>query len=113
VLVGVVDRPARAAELAALRVQGVPEIAVRRAVRAGYALAVMVTVGLGVLAAVVVRRLAGAGLPLFDDKWAVIAPPGPSWLAIGLLALALAAAFWPAVLAASARPADRSLRDRP
>jgi hypothetical protein len=32
----------------------------------------------------------------------VIAEPGPSWLAIGLLAGGLAAAFVPAVLAASA-----------
>jgi len=103
VLVGVVDRPTRAAELAALRVQGVPEIAVRRSVRAGYAVAVAVAVALGVLAALVVRRLAGAGLPLFDDEWDVIAPPGPSWLAIGLLAAGLAVAFWPAVLVASAR----------
>ena len=105
VLVGVVDRPARAAELAALRVQGVPEVAVRRSVRAGYAIAVAVAVALGVLAGLVARRLAGAGLPLFDDEWAVIAPPGPSWLAIGLLAAGLVAAFWPAVAVASARPA--------
>jgi len=62
-----------------------------------------VAVALGVLAALVVRRLAGAGLPLFDDEWDVIAPPGPSWLAIGLLAAGLAVAFWPAVLVASAR----------
>jgi hypothetical protein len=103
VMVGVVDRPGRAAELAALRVQGVPELAVRRSVRAGYAAAVVVAVTLGALAALVVRRLAGAGLPLFDDDWTVIAPPGPSWLAIGMLAAALLAVFWPAVLVASAR----------
>jgi hypothetical protein len=60
---------------------------------------------LGVLAAVLVRRVAGDGLPLFDDGWTVIAPPGPSWLAIVVLAAGLAAAFVPAVLVASARPA--------
>ena len=49
------------------------------------------------------ERLAGAGLPLFDDDWAVIPPPGPSWLAVALLAAVLVAAFWPAVLAASGR----------
>jgi hypothetical protein len=102
VLVGVVDRPARAAELHALRVQGVPEVAVRRSVRAGYAVAVGVAVALGVLAALIVSRLAGDGLPLFDDQWAVIDSPGPSWLALGVLAAGLVAAFWPAVLAASA-----------
>jgi hypothetical protein len=103
VLVGIVDRPARAAELAALRVQGVPEVAVRHSVRGGYAVAVAVAVALGVLAGLAARRLAGAGLPLFDDGWAVIAPPGPSWLAIGLIGGVLVAAFWPAVAVASAR----------
>jgi hypothetical protein len=104
VLVGVVDRPARAAELSALRVQGVPAPAVRRAVLAGYAVAVAVATVLGVLAALIVRRLAGDGLPLFDDGWTVIAAPGPSWLAMTMLAAGLAVAFVPAVLVASARP---------
>jgi hypothetical protein len=108
VLVGVVDRPARAAELAALRVQGVSGAALRRSVRTGYAAAVVVSVVLGVLAALVVRALADAGLPLFDDGWAVLAAPGPSWSAVGLLAAGLLVALGPAVLAASSRPAGHS-----
>jgi hypothetical protein len=90
VFVATVDRPVRTAELGALREQGVPARAVLRSVAGGYALVAGVATVLGVLAAVAAHRLAG-DRPIFDDRWSLLDPTGPGWLAIGLLALGLTA----------------------
>ena len=82
VLVAAVDRPARAGELAALRLQGVPERTVVRSVIGGYTLVACVAAALGALAAFAAHRLSG-DRPVFDDSWDLLTPTGPGWLAIG------------------------------
>jgi hypothetical protein len=99
-LVAAVDRPARVAEMAALRLQGIPARAVTRSVVLGYAVVVAVAVLLGVAAAVVARWISGAGLPLFDDRWDLLARPAPGWAATGLLAVGLLGTLVPAVVVA-------------
>jgi putative ABC transport system permease protein len=108
-LVAAVDRPARIAELAALRVQGVPVAAVRRSVAGGYVALVAIAAGLGVFAALLARRLVGAGLPAFNDGWALLPKPPPDPLTLGLLAVGCLVAFGVAVLAAAA-PLLRAVR---
>ncbi|GIJ65974.1 FtsX-like permease family protein [Virgisporangium ochraceum] len=105
VLVAAIDRPVRTAELAALRVQGVPARAVVRSVTGGYALVTGVATALGVLAALVAHRLAG-DRPIFDDGWELLTPTGPGWPAIALLAVALGGVLGGAVVLA-ARGGDR------
>jgi hypothetical protein len=89
-----VDRSDRAAELAALRRQGLP----RRAVRTACHVATLGVVGVatvaGVVAALVARFVVAAALPVFTDDWRVTAPatdadPLALLVAIGLSALIL------------------------
>jgi hypothetical protein len=110
VLVAIVDRPARAAELAALRRQGVPAVVAARSVAGGYAALVAIAVGLGVLAAVLARWFAGPGLPPFDDGWAVLPRPAPDPLSLAVLALAAGAVLAVAVVAATL-PLRRLVRE--
>jgi hypothetical protein len=105
VLVAAIDRPVRTAELAALRVQGVPARAVLRSVAGGYALVAGVATLLGVLAALVAHRLAG-DRPVFDDGWTTLTPTGPGWPALALLAAGLVGVLGAAVVVAS-RGGDR------
>jgi hypothetical protein len=85
---GAVDRRTRTAEMAALRVQGLPR---RTAVVASWAgTAGLILAGLvgGLAAAVLAVPLARTAVPGFTDGWAVLAPPGPlSGLAVAAAAL--------------------------
>jgi hypothetical protein len=101
VLVAAVDRPVRNAELVRLRVQGLSQRTVVRAVVGGYALVTVVALALGVLAAVAASRLSGER-QIFDDGWHLLTPTGPGWPAIVLLAAGLVVAAACAVALAAA-----------
>ncbi|GAA0569671.1 hypothetical protein GCM10010172_62580 [Paractinoplanes ferrugineus] len=90
---GAVDRRTRAAEMAALRMQGLTR---RTAVLAGWAgTAGLIGTGLvgGLTAAVLAVPLVRAAVPGFTDGWAVLAPPPPLSAAAVALAGLLAAAL--------------------
>jgi putative ABC transport system permease protein len=105
-----VDRGPQAAQLGALRLQGLPR---RTAVLSGYAgLTALIVTGLvgGLIAAAIAVPVARVAAPAFSDGWRVVAPPDP--LTLGVLLLAVAAALvvlgltgWLAV-----RPLIRRLR---
>ncbi|HEY2669215.1 MAG TPA: ABC transporter permease [Rugosimonospora sp.] len=75
---GAVEREPRAVELSALRTQGLTGTAARAIGYGGYASLVGAAVLAGVVGAVLARFLAGSGLPIFADRWAVV--PVPSGL---------------------------------
>jgi putative ABC transport system permease protein len=95
-----VDRRRRAADMAALRAQGLPASAARAAGSRGHLWLAGAALVTGPVLALIVWALVGDGVPLFpDDRWAVPAPrPGPGalvppWLGIaGLLLVAAAVA---------------------
>jgi hypothetical protein len=92
-----VERAGRAAELAALRVQGVGDRVLRAVLLGGYPAMVLLFGGLGVaVAALASSRL--AGLPTFVDDWSVLRPP-PSVDPVALAAVATAAMLALAVVA--------------
>ena len=81
-----------AADLGALRRQGLAGPVVRRAAIAGYLAAAVVAVGLGLLTGLVLRLSLPAALPIFADGWSdVDAPAASPVLAVGL-AVTVAAA---------------------
>ncbi|MDG4828854.1 hypothetical protein O7627_05980 [Solwaraspora sp. WMMD1047] len=83
------ERPDRAAELAALRVQGMPARPVRRVIYGGPLLLVGLAVGLGVAAAVLARAVLPPAMPLFVDNWRVLPlPAGPAPVPVLLAVLA-------------------------
>jgi hypothetical protein len=83
------ERPDRAAELAALRVQGMPARPVRRVAYGGSLLLVGLAVALGVAAAVLARVVLPPAMPLFVDNWRVLPlPTGPAPLPVLLAVLA-------------------------
>ncbi|MFG1606968.1 FtsX-like permease family protein [Actinoplanes sp. NPDC049265] len=104
------ERDPYAAQLRALRVQGLSE---RSAVQAGYlGTAALVVSGLlaGVLAARLAVPITGLTAPPFGDGWRVVPAPGPlSAAALGLAALA-AAVTLAVVGVLAARPLARRVR---
>lgn len=82
-LVAAVDRRARAADLRALRVHGLPRRMVRRAALWGY-LATVIAAGLtGLAGALVAWAVAGDRIPIFTEAAAGLEPPRwPLWPAV-------------------------------
>jgi hypothetical protein len=105
-LVGAGERRARATEFAALRVQGLPERTMWRAVVASYLLLTAGAIAIGLVATVIGRALTSGQLGVFTDNWNVIAAPS-SWSLVGWL-IVLAAAIVP--LMAAAALISRALR---
>jgi hypothetical protein len=95
---GAVERAPRAAELSALRTQGLTGRAARAIGYGGYATTVVLAVLSGVAGAVLARLLAGSGLPVFADLWSVI--PAPTGLRPLPLLLSAAGAAVPLTVAA-------------
>jgi putative ABC transport system permease protein len=107
-----VDRQRRAADLTALRTQGVPARVVRAAATRGQLWLAGAALVAGPALALAVWAVVGDGVPLFaDDAWHVRAPvptPGPlvgPWLGVAVLLLAAAAIAGYAIRGAT-RPAD-------
>jgi hypothetical protein len=83
-----VERPDRAAELSALRAQGLSRRAVRLIGYGGYAVLVVAGVVIGIGAAALGGTLVEAAVPVFVDDWAVLpVPSGPQAPALLLAAL--------------------------
>jgi hypothetical protein len=68
-LVAAVERRPRALELAALRAQGAPARLTRQISNGGYLVLIVVSVLLGVLAALLIRAVVGDVVPFFADGW--------------------------------------------
>ena len=105
-LIGAGERRSRARELASLRVQGVTERAMRRAIVAGYGLLCAGAVVLGIIAAMIGRLISGGQTAIFADGWNVLHPPG-TWTASGWL---IATAITAAPIIITAALVARSLR---
>jgi hypothetical protein len=92
-IVGAVDRRTRLNEMAALRVQGLPQRVAVVASWAGTAGLILAGLAGGLAAAALAHPLARTVVPGFTDDWAVLAPPAPlSTVAValaGLIALTL------------------------
>jgi hypothetical protein len=89
-----VDRRPRAVELATLRVQGLPEVALRQAAHARPAVLVLAAVLAGAFSSVLAKLVVQPSLPVFTDGWRVLPidtgpRPGPLLLAIGAAAVIL------------------------
>ncbi|WP_345514776.1 FtsX-like permease family protein [Phytohabitans houttuyneae] len=83
-----VERPDRAAELSALRTQGLSRRAVRLIGYGGYAVLVVAGVAIGIGAAALGGTLVEAAVPVFVDDWAVLpVATGPRAPALALAAL--------------------------
>ncbi|WBB95734.1 hypothetical protein O7543_26875 [Solwaraspora sp. WMMA2080] len=97
-VVAAVERDDRAAEMAALRAQGLPARAVTRIAYGGYAVTVGIAVVVGLMATVLAQLPIRQTMPIFVDNWAVLPLRiGPQ--AVPLLVSTLVAA---AVLGAAA-----------
>lgn len=72
VVVAAVERPERAVELAALRVQGLPPAVARSVAYGGYAGLALAAVVLGVVASVLAQAVTRRPIPLFVDGWRVL-----------------------------------------
>ena len=97
-VVAAVERPERAAELAALRAQGLSPRAVRAVAWGGYAGLAGAAVVLGIAASVLAQALTRRPVPLFLDGWSVLPmATGPQ-----LTPLLIASAAAVAVLGAAA-----------
>jgi hypothetical protein len=82
-LVAAVDRRARAADLRALRIQGLRRRMMRRAALWGYLSTVVLAALAGLAAALVAWTAAGDHLPIFTDTSSVLTPPRwPAWQAV-------------------------------
>jgi hypothetical protein len=68
-VVAAVERPGRAAELAALRVQGAPARLTKRVATGGYAVLIGVSLVAGLLATLLIRAVVGDVIPFFADGW--------------------------------------------
>jgi hypothetical protein len=96
-VVAAVERGPRAAELAALRAQGLPSAALRTTGYLGPALLVTGSVLVGLLAAVLARATIQAAMPVFTDGWQVLPVDtgpraAPLLVAAGIALAALATA---------------------
>jgi hypothetical protein len=98
-----VERRGRAAELAALRAQGLSARRVRRTGYGGYGALVAGGLAAGLAAAVVAQVAVVAFLPVFTDGWAVLPVRG----GVDLVALGLAGGAAAAVLGAAALVVSR------
>jgi hypothetical protein len=99
-LVAAVDRKQRAADLRALRVQGLPRRMARRAALWGYLSIVLLAALTGLVGAAVAWIASGDRLPIFTDTASPLTPPHwPGWQAVAqpwaaaTVALAAAAVF--------------------
>jgi hypothetical protein len=97
-LVAAVDRRQRAADLRALRVQGLPRRMVRRAALWGYLSIVLLAALTGLFGAAVAWVVSGDRMPIFTDTASPLTPPHwPAWQSVAqpwvaaTLALAVAA----------------------
>ena len=110
-VVGAAERGPRAAELAALRRQGMAAPLARAVGYGGYAALAGVAVLAGLLGAVFARLLAGPGLPVFAEPWTVLPIPiglrPLPLLFVGVVALALLGA----VAAAAGAQVVRAIRN--
>jgi hypothetical protein len=108
---GAVDRRTRLDELAALRVQGLPQPAALVASWAGTAGLILTGIVGGLAAAVVAHPLARTAVPAFTDGWAVLAPPGPLSAVAVVLAGLVALVVLGLVAGLSVLPLLRRLRE--
>ncbi|HEY0530399.1 MAG TPA: ABC transporter permease [Actinoplanes sp.] len=108
---GAVDRRTRLDELAALRVQGLPQPAALVASWAGTAGLILTGIVGGLVAAVLAHPLARTAVPAFTDGWAVLAPPGPLSAAAVALAGLVALVVLGFVAGLSVLPLLRRLRE--
>jgi len=110
-VVGAAERGPRAAELAALRRQGMAAPLARAVGYGGYAALAGVAVLAGLVGAVFARLLAGPGLPVFAEPWTVLPIPiglrPLPLLLVGVVALALLGA----VAAAAGAQVVRAIRN--
>ncbi|WP_432988915.1 hypothetical protein [Dactylosporangium sp. CA-233914] len=92
------ERRQRAADLRALRHQGLPARVATSAARAGSGAVVLAGALTGLLAAIVARFASGPPLPYFADGWSPPTPPDPlpalPLLATALVSLLLLALVW-------------------
>jgi putative ABC transport system permease protein len=95
-VVATVERPERAAELGALRVQGLPPRAARAVAYGGYAGLALAAVLLGAAASALAQAVTRRPVPLFIDGWGVLP------VAIGPQPLPVLAALVLGVLVAGA-----------
>ncbi|MFC0530038.1 FtsX-like permease family protein [Phytohabitans kaempferiae] len=114
-----VERPDRAAELAALRAQGLSRRAVRTIGHGGYAVLVVAGVVVGIAAAALGGSLVEAAVPVFVDDWGVLpVPTGPQALPLllaglgGLLVLGATGAVAAAQLVRASGPAPATAAPR-
>jgi hypothetical protein len=109
-VVGAAERGPRAAELAALRRQGLAGPAARAVGYGGYAALAVVAVLAGLAGTVLARLLGGPGLPPFSQPWTVLPVPDGlrplPVLLVGVAALALLGA----VAAAGGAQVTRAIR---
>ena len=88
IVVAAVERPERAAELAALRAQGLPPGVVRRIAWGGYGGLALAAIALGLGASALAQAVTPRPIPLFVDGWNVLpVAVGPQFLPLGLAAL--------------------------
>ena len=109
-LIGAVDGRTRTADLATLRLQGLPARTVRRAMRWAYPVLVLVAGVFGLAVALITWRLTGWALPISDgNDTALPLPPWPHPLVLLLTWLAAVTVLTAAALAVgSARHRTRS-----
>jgi hypothetical protein len=99
-----VERPERAAELAALRRQGVSRRAIRIACHAGTLWVVGAGIVVGAIAALVAHSVVAVALPVFTDGWHVLAPTSGADPLTLLVAIAVSVLFLvPAAVFGAAR----------
>jgi hypothetical protein len=88
IVVAAVERSERAAELAALRAQGLPPGVVRRIAWGGYGGLALAAIALGLGASALAQAVTPRPIPLFVDGWDVLpVAVGPQFLPLGLAAL--------------------------
>jgi hypothetical protein len=97
---GAVERGPRQADLAALRIQGLPASRATASAYGGYAVLVALGILAGVGAAALAAVALGAGLPVFSDGWHLLpTDTGLRPYPLGLTALAVAVPLGLAALA--------------
>jgi putative ABC transport system permease protein len=108
VVVAAAERKPRAAELLALRVQGLSRAAANAIGYGGYAILILLAIGGGILAAVLARLLSANRTPLFVDSWSLI-PPGSGLATLPIVLVAGAALL---IFGGTGLVAGRSLSTR-
>lgn len=99
-----VERRPRAAELTALRRQGLPAATAGRAALGGYAVVVGLALVAGLLTAIAARTVLAVPTPLFPDDWNVLAaPPGARLLPLAAAVGAALLVYAAVVLTAAGR----------